>query len=95
MLLQFLIMRIKIPELIGQYVCIGYKIKWRLPEFLLHPHHIVAETVLPGDLIGLREVVDLLELVQALVEVALARGGAPEDVPLVRLRVAEAVALED
>jgi hypothetical protein len=95
MLLQFLIMRIKIAELIRQYVCIRYKIKWRLSEFLLHPHHIVAETVLPGDLIGLREVVDLLELVQALVEVALARGGAPEDVPLVRLRVAEAVALED
>lgn len=77
MLLQFLVMRIEIPELIGQYVCIGYKIKGRLSEFLLHTHHIIAETVLPGDFIGLREVVDLLELVQALVKVALAGGGAP------------------
>jgi hypothetical protein len=39
--------------------------------------------------------VNLLVLVQALVEIALAARGTPEDVPLMRLRVRETVALED
>lgn len=39
--------------------------------------------------------VNLLVLVKALIEVALAARRAPEDVPLMRLRVREAVTFED
>ena len=78
-------------ELIGQYIGVGYEIKLISAESLLHLHIVVAKAILPGDLIAHREVINSLELVEALVEVALAAGGAPQDVPLVRVGVVECV----
>ena len=88
-------MGVKVPELVREDVGVWDEVKIALPELLLHADHVVAQAILSRDLIALREMVYLLVLVQALVEVALAARGAPEDVPLVRLRVAETIAFED
>jgi hypothetical protein len=72
MLFKLLIVCVEVTELVRKNVCIGYKVKVSLAELLLHPDHVIAKTVLSGDLVALREVIDLLVLVQALVQVALA-----------------------
>ena len=77
MLLQFLVVGIEITEFIWEDIGVRDEIEGCLPKFLLHADHVVAETVLSGDFIGLREVVDFLELVQSLIKIALARGRAP------------------
>jgi hypothetical protein len=77
MLLQLLVVGIEITEFIWKDIGIRDKIERGFAKFLLHTDHIVAETVLSGDFIGLREVVDFLELVQSLIKIALARGRAP------------------
>jgi hypothetical protein len=94
-LLKFLVVGVKVPELVRKNVGVWDEVKVALTEFLLHTDHVVAQAVLPRNLIALWKVVNLLVLIQALVEVALAGRGAPEDVPLMRLRVRETVALED
>lgn len=81
-LLQLLIVRVEVPELVREDVGVGHKVKVLLAVLLLHADHVKTEAVLPGDLVALWEVVDLLVLVEALVEVALARAGAPKDIPL-------------
>ena len=85
MLLQFLVVVVKVTEFVGEDVGVGTEIKSILAKPLLKPHNIEAESVLPGDLVALREVIELLVLVQTLILVALAGAGAPEDVPLVRV----------
>jgi hypothetical protein len=64
---------IEITKLIWQNVGVWNEVKGSFAELFLHADHVVAETVFPGDLVTLREVVDLLVLIQALIEVALAR----------------------
>jgi hypothetical protein len=88
-------MGVKVSELVRENVGVRDEVEVSLPELLLHADHVVTQAVLPSDLIALREMVNLLVLVQALVEIALAARGTPEDVPLMRLRVRETVALED
>jgi hypothetical protein len=77
MLLKLLVMGIEITEFIWKDIGIRDEIERRFTEFLLHADHIVEETVLSGDFIGLREVVDFLELVQSFIKIALARRRAP------------------
>lgn len=77
MLLQLLIVGIEITEFIWEDIGVRDEIEGCLSKFLLHADHIVAKTVLSGDFIGLREVVDFLELVQSFIKIALARGRAP------------------
>lgn len=60
-------MGIEVTELIWQDVCVRNKVKVLFPELLLHPHHVEAESVLPGDLIALWKVVDLLVLIQTFI----------------------------
>ncbi len=72
MLFKLLIVCVEVAELVRKNVCIGYKVKVSLAELLLHPDHVIAKTILPGDLVALWEVINLLVLVQALVQVALA-----------------------
>ena len=62
---------------------------------LLHSDDVEAEPVFPCDFMTLREVVDLLVLVQAFVQVALAAGGAPQNVPLMGLGGRESCSLKD
>jgi len=49
----------------------------------LHPNDVEAEPIFSGDLMALREVVNLLVLVQSLIKIAFARRGRPENVPFV------------
>ena len=52
---------------------------------LLHPDTIEAKSIFSSDLMTLWEMVDLLVLIETLIQVALARGRRPENIPLVRL----------
>ena len=94
MLLQLLVVVVEVTEFIGEDVGVGTEIKSILTEALLKPHNIEAKSVLPGDFVTLREVIELLVLIQTLILVALAGAGAPEDVPLVRVGRGEAMLLK-
>ncbi len=87
-------MGVEVTELVWQDVGVRDEVKVHLPEFVLHLYHVSTESILPGDLVTLWKVVDLLVLVQAVVQVTLARTGTPQDVPLVALRVGEPVGLQ-
>jgi hypothetical protein len=50
---------------------------------LLHLDYILTQIVLPGDLVALWEMINLLVLIQAFVEVTLAPRVAPQDIPVV------------
>ena len=73
MLLELLIVVVEVSKLIRQDVSVRAEVKGTFAEALLEAHDIEAKTVLARDLVTLREVIDLLVLVQALVLVALAR----------------------
>jgi hypothetical protein len=77
MLFQFLVMVIKVAKLVWKYVGVWDEVESCFTEFLLHANEIKAKTVLTGNLMTLREVVDLLVLVQALVLIGLASARAP------------------
>lgn len=72
-LLQFLIVVIEITEFIWQDVGIWTKVKRILAESFLKAYNIEAQTILPGDLVALRKVIDLLILVESFILVTLAR----------------------
>lgn len=76
-------MLVEFAKFIGQNVGIGHEIEVLFTIPLLHPNNVEAQSVLSCDFMTLREVIDLLVLVQALVEVTLAARGAPQYVPLV------------
>ena len=87
-------MGVEVVELVWQDVSVGNEVELASAEPFLHFDVVEAETVLSGDLVALREVVYALELVKTLVEVALARAGGPEYVPLVRVCEVKVVCLE-
>jgi hypothetical protein len=58
---------------------------------LLHLDNILAEVVLPSDLIALWEMIYFLILIKAFVDVGFAARITPEDIPVVRFRVLETV----
>ena len=66
-------MRLKLASLVRKYIGVGdYIIDAISPEFLLHLHYVVAESVFSGDFITLREVIDPLVLIKTLVQILLA-----------------------
>ena len=82
---QALIVRVEIMKLIRQDVGIGNEVVLLPAKPLLHLDIVVTETIFARDLVTLRKVVNPLVLIKALVHVALARGGRPAEVPLMRL----------
>ena len=62
----------EVMEFIWQDVCVGDEVKLASSESFLHLNIIEAETILPSDLVALREVIDSLEFVEAFVQIALA-----------------------
>ena len=82
-------------EFLGQDVGVWNEVELVAPESLLHLHVVVAESILPCDLIRLREVIDPLELIESLVKIRFATASGPEDVPLVRVGIVEGVGLQD
>jgi len=87
-------MCVEIAELIRQDVGVRHEVEVLLAEAFLHPDYVVAQAVLPGDLVTRWEMVDFLVLVQAFIDVRLAATRAPEDIPLVRLSMGKAIVLK-
>lgn len=71
-LFEFLVVLVELSKLIRQDVCVRDEIKVLFPVAFLHAYHVEAESILSSNLMALREVIDLLILVEALVQVALA-----------------------
>ena len=88
-------MSVEIMEFVRQNICIRDEIKLGPAKSLLHLHIIVAKSVFPRDFITLWEVINPLELVQPLIEIALARASSPKYVPLMRVSKVEIIGLED
>jgi hypothetical protein len=82
MLLKLLLMLVEFSELVWQDIGVWDKVEMLFAEPLLHPDNIEAKSIFPGDLMTLREMINLLVLVKTLVEVALAWARGPEYVPL-------------
>jgi len=72
LIFQALKVRVELSELIWQNICIRDKIEEGFSMLLLHFYNILAEVVLAGNFVTLREMIYLLVLVQTFVEVALA-----------------------
>ena len=72
MLLQLLVVVVEIAKFIRQDVGVWAEIESILTESFLKPDYIKAKTILAGDLVTLREVIDLLVLIEALILIALA-----------------------
>mmetsp|Transcript_9983 Transcript_9983/g.15087 ORF Transcript_9983/g.15087 Transcript_9983/m.15087 type:complete len:281 (+) Transcript_9983:1693-2535(+) len=94
-LLQFLVVTKEVSVLIRQDVGIRHKIEGVPPELLLHLDVVEAEAVLASNLVGVREVVDALELVEALIQVGFAAAARPQEIPLVALSEAKSVGFAD
>ena len=69
---QFLIMSVEFSELVREDVSVWNKVKVVLSVLLLHADDIATESIFPRDFVTLREMVDLLELVQTFINVGLA-----------------------
>ena len=89
-----MVVRIEVGELIRQDIGRRNNVEGVGTVLVLHRNHVVAEPVLPSQLVAAREVIYLLVLVQALVEVRLAACAGPENVPVMALGMAEIVGLE-
>ena len=59
-LLQFLVMVVKVSELIGKNIGVWSEVKSLSPEFFLHPNNVETHSVLASDFVGLRKLVYLL-----------------------------------
>ena len=66
-LLQLLIVVVEVAKLVRKDVGVRGEVEGALAKPLLHAHDVEAESILAGDLIRLREVVDFLVLVKTLV----------------------------
>lgn len=94
MLLQLLVMLVEFSKFIRKNVSVRNEIEMLLPEPFLHSDDIETESVFTRDLMTLREMINLLVLVEALVEIAFATRGAPKNVPFVRLGRGKSCRLE-
>jgi hypothetical protein len=74
---------------------LGQKINLSPGVVLDHLVHIDTKAVFASDFIALWKMVDLLVLIQPIIQVGFAAATAPDDVPLVRLRVLKLVCLEN
>jgi hypothetical protein len=76
-LLQFLVVSIEVSKFIGEDIGVREEVEVLLAELLLHPHHVDAQTVFAGNLITLREVINLLVFIESFIEIGFAVGGTP------------------
>lgn len=94
LLSQLMEMAVKICELVWQIVSIWNDIKGLLAKFLLHLDDIGTKTIFSCELKTVWEMVDLLVVIEALVNVLLIRLTRPEDIPVVSLCWLEGVGLQ-
>jgi hypothetical protein len=85
MLLELLIVLIEFSELVRENVSVWNEVKMLLSKSFLHSDNVEAESILPCDFMTLREMVDLLVLVKAFIQIAFAAGRTPKYVPLMGL----------
>jgi len=74
-------MGVEVMELLWQDVRVWDEIKLGSSETLLHLHVVVAKSIFPRNFVAHWEMVDALVLIEALVQVALARARRPEHIP--------------
>ena len=86
---------IEVGEFIRQVVCVRNDLEVLLAKALLHLDDINTESILASELLGHREVVDLLVVVHVVVDVALEGLRRPEQVPIMCLSGLPSVCLED
>ena len=92
--LQLMKVRVEVSEFIRKYVGVGNDVEFILTELVLHLHHVIAQSVLSGELIGLREMINFLIVAQPLILVDFQGLAGPQDVPVVvALGLKEAVVL--
>ena len=72
MLFELLVVFVKFSKLIWKNIGIWHKIEMLFAKSFLHPHNIKAEPVLSGDFIALREVINLLILIESFIQITLA-----------------------
>ena len=72
MLLKLLVVSVEVSKLVWQDVSVRYEVEACFAKLLLHPHHVVAQSILSCDFITLREMVDLLVLIQTFVDIGFA-----------------------
>ena len=92
--LEFVIVGVKVMELIREDVSVWNEVESSSAVLLLHLYGVEAQSVLASDLIAIREVVDALELIKAFIEVTLTGAARPEDVPLVAVGEVESICFE-
>ena len=95
MLSQPLVMCMEIMKLVWQNVSVRDEVVLLPSEALLHLDIVVTQAVFACNLVALREVVDSLMLIEALIHVAFARGRRPAQVPLVRLSAREGIGFKN
>ena len=95
LLSQLVKVTVEVSELIWEDVGIGNDVEGLLAEALLHLDDVCAKPIFPRQLEAVWEMIDLLILIHVVVNVGLVALARPEQVPVVRLRLLEAVALED
>lgn len=87
-------MRMKLVEFLRQHICVRYEVILSAAIFFLRFDKVKTKAVFAGNLVGHGEMVDSLVLIETLVQEGFAGGAAPEDIPLVRICVAEIVGLQ-
>ena len=85
----------EVVEFIWKNVCLGDEVKLLPAKTLLHLDIVIAQSILPRNFVTLWEVINSLELVQALIQIALTRTGRPEEVPLMRVSMAEGIVFKN
>lgn len=88
--LQPLIVTKQVSILIGQDVCLGKEVNSLSSELFLHLYIVEAHAIFPSDFIGLREMVQSLELIETFIEVSFATATSPQYIPFMRFGVGEA-----
>jgi hypothetical protein len=87
-------MTVKVSKLIRQVVCVRNNVEVVLTELFLHLHDVGTKSVFAGQLETVGEMVDLLILVHVVINIGLKALTAPQDIPVVRLSLHEAVGLQ-
>ena len=88
-------MVVKVTELVRDHISIRQEAERLLAEAILHLGNVDGKFVFASDFLRLGEVVYLLVLIQALVEIIFAAAAGPEKVPLVGFGVLEVVRFQD
>lgn len=82
MLLELLVVLVEFSELIRKNVSVGNEVEMLLSIPFLHSYDVEAETIFPSDFMALWKMINLLVLVKAFIQIALATGRTPKDIPL-------------